>query len=231
MADARRRRLVGAVAASAVVPSGYAEPVQSRGYPVDDFEAVDLQLPADFELSPASAPGVRIAAEPKVLAAIRVAVAGGTLTIRAAGSFQTREGVRATIGFRQLRRLHAGSSANVSLSGLRGERFVASVDDSATLAMRGLQLTAIEVDLNGGGSVSAAGASGSQRLKLAGAGSYDAKGLRTDRTTVDLSGAGDVTVQARQALDVSISGAGSVRYAGDPRVTQRIDGAGSLDRI
>ena len=47
---------------------------------------------------------------------------------------------------------------------------------------------------------------------------------------INLTGNGNVSVQAISSLDVTISGSGNVRYAGNPTVTTDISGSGDVKR-
>jgi hypothetical protein len=49
--------------------------------------------------------------------------------------------------------------------------------------------------------------------------------------TVDLSGTGNVRVNATDTLDATDSGTGNIRYSGSPRVTQSTSGTGSIRQV
>ncbi len=58
---------------------------------------------------------------------------------------------------------------------------------------------------------------------------YQAAKLQSDNATVDVSGAGNIVVNARKKLKASISGAGVVEYLGDPVVKESISGVGTRE--
>jgi hypothetical protein len=67
-------------------------------------------------------------------------------------------------------------------------------------------------------------------VRISGSGGVKAGGFEAKRAQVRIAGSGDVTLWARESLEVSVSGSGDVRYYGDPAVEKRIAGSGSVRR-
>jgi putative autotransporter adhesin-like protein len=63
---------------------------------------------------------------------------------------------------------------------------------------------------------------------LTGSGDLELAKLPVERATVEISGSGDIEVDATRTLDVRISGSGSVAYHGNPEVKKSISGSGGL---
>jgi hypothetical protein len=98
----------------------------------------------------------------------------------------------------------------------------------ATMTVGTLQANLLNVEMSGVGSIDLAGKCADQVVSLSGAGSYKAPRLESQRTMVKLSGVGNATVWANEALEASISGAGAVEYYGAARITQKVSGIGVL---
>ena len=64
--------------------------------------------------------------------------------------------------------------------------------------------------------------------KLTGAGEVTAFPLAARQVVANVTGAGDIEVNASEKLDADIAGAGSIRYKGHPAITQSIAGAGEI---
>jgi hypothetical protein len=83
--------------------------------------------------------------------------------------------------------------------------------------------------LSGSGNVNMSGETRQFKLRISGAGDAKCFDLRSERTNVDISGAGNAQVYASVELDAEVSGAGSVRYKGNAgKVNQQVSGAGSV---
>ena len=74
------------------------------------------------------------------------------------------------------------------------------------------------------------GAADSQTITISGSGDYSAGDLVTRSSTAEISGSGNVTVNARDLLKAEISGSGNATYTGDPEVRQDVSGSGELRR-
>ncbi|MBC7447404.1 MAG: DUF2807 domain-containing protein, partial [Hymenobacteraceae bacterium] len=84
----------------------------------------------------------------------------------------------------------------------------------------------------GPGDVRHSGRCQSHPVRVAGSGNVRADELRAATATVKVSGSGDVSVAAADALDVSISGSGDVRYAGTPKsFVKNVRGSGTVTRM
>ena len=68
-------------------------------------------------------------------------------------------------------------------------------------------------------------------MELSGQGSYDAAGLATETSQVDVRGTGIVELWVEELLDISLFGDARVRYIGTPWVMQHVQGAGVVDQL
>lgn len=84
------------------------------------------------------------------------------------------------------------------------------------------------IELSGTTQLTLSGVAHSQHVAITGSGKYLGQDLKSDSSTVVLSGAGTATVFAKQALDATIYGSGDVEYKGSPKITSNIYGSGSI---
>jgi hypothetical protein len=132
--------------------------------------------------------------------------------------------------------LYLGMKPDVSLSKATQLTFIVTVKNLQRIALSGAaKITArdlkgaqLVIDHSGAGVVTTMGSITAQHVSLSGAGSYDGAALISDRTTVDLSGFGNVVVNVHTRLDATLSGAGSVEYIGSPELHKQISGLGSV---
>ena len=91
-----------------------------------------------------------------------------------------------------------------------------------------VEAVSLATTVTGTGNIRLTGNVADHTISLPGAGSVDAAGLRTSRTSVEILGSGNAKVNAVESLTVKITGAGTVLYTGNPEVSQTITGAGSV---
>src|SRR5690606_24690565 len=102
---------------------------------------------------------------------------------------------------------------------------------SGSFELRGLEANELIVEGRGTTRFELTGQVGRQSVHLSGTGAYDAAGLISNSTSVNVAGASNVRLWADERLDVEVAGAADIRYAGSPRVEQRITGVASVLRI
>jgi uncharacterized repeat protein (TIGR01451 family) len=116
--------------------------------------------------------------------------------------------------------------------------YTVTVDDLQKLSLSAagqaqleqIDLPALEVLIDGAGTVKAAGAVSELDITISGVGSFDGSELPSDAVAVTITGMGNATVNAIDTLNVVISGSGVVSYLGDPQITQTITGFGTVRR-
>lgn len=95
-----------------------------------------------------------------------------------------------------------------------------------------LQTNKIAVNSQGAGEFSLKGTTMDLSITTKGAGSISADSLPAQNVNIDLSGAGNVAVNALESLDVTIKGVGNVTYKGSPsNIKKNIKGVGTLENI
>ena len=114
-------------------------------------------------------------------------------------------------------------------------RPVAGVDavqfvGAGTLAISQGSAEGLTVDLRGAARVTLGGQADTQRVAIAGAGTYQAGAFTTRETVVEINGAGTALVNASERLRAAINGVGTVEYLGDPTVERTINGLGTVRR-
>ena len=92
-----------------------------------------------------------------------------------------------------------------------------------------LEAENVMTKISGTGEIELKGQAEEHGIKISGVGELKAYDFAVRNTRVDISGAGECSINVIDTLAVNISGAGSVRYKGDPTVTvEHLSVAGSL---
>lgn len=82
--------------------------------------------------------------------------------------------------------------------------------------------------LCGAGNISCKGECSSTNVRLSGSGNVDLLGMNVKQGDVNISGSGNVKMNASEHLDVSISGFGNVYYKGSPYLNKEVSGIGNV---
>lgn len=89
----------------------------------------------------------------------------------------------------------------------------------------------INAEITGASSVVLTGETKDFNVEGSGASDIKCFDLRTENTTLDVSGAFSAEVNASVKLDVHASGASGIKYKGTPSVTSDISGASSVNKV
>ncbi|MEX2587871.1 MAG: DUF2807 domain-containing protein [Actinomycetota bacterium] len=103
-----------------------------------------------------------------------------------------------------------------------------SVSGSATVDARGIVSDRLTASSSGSSDMRITGRVDRLHVDISGSGSFWGRRLESAHARVEVSGSGDVVVNASESLDVRSSGSSDVRYSGSPEVTQDISGSGSV---
>jgi hypothetical protein len=128
------------------------------------------------------------------------------------------------------------SSINVSGSGdIEGKSKFTGLND-LYIAVSGsgnikldFEAEKVETKISGSGDLDLNGSADSFSASISGSGDINAIGLEVDDAQVRISGSGDCSIHAKEALQVKISGSGDVDYKGRPRINSKVSGSGDLN--
>jgi hypothetical protein len=119
----------------------------------------------------------------------------------------------------------AGTTLQVSVPRLTA----IGLSGAGNVTARGIKSDPFRAELSGAGGVRASGHVRRLEVDLSGAGDASLQRLVAKEATVDVSGVGDVHVFASDSLMADVSGVGDVVYSGEPRhVTKDVSGDGDV---
>nr|MBA3899226.1 DUF2807 domain-containing protein [Bacteroidota bacterium] len=86
-------------------------------------------------------------------------------------------------------------------------------------------------NVNGSGDIKLKGSATNLKATVSGSGDLKASEFNTVRSTVDVNGSGDASLNASELYEVSISGSGDVEYKDTgARITSDVKGSGEITR-
>lgn len=89
----------------------------------------------------------------------------------------------------------------------------------------------ISGEISGSGDIEMKGVNDNVYAKISGSGDINYGGLLSQHAVCNISGSGNITVNAIQTLNVNISGSGNVYYYGNPSITTNISGSGKIVKL
>ncbi|MGB3616585.1 MAG: head GIN domain-containing protein [Catalinimonas sp.] len=195
-------------------------------YTVDDYSKLDVGGVFDVYLRQGDTPSVAFEADEDILDNLKAEVQGGRLVLSMKGNpVRLRTlfkdvNVKAYVTFTELEAIELHGAADLrGESTVRGEALKIYVHGASDMRLE-VDVRDLDVRISGAADVRLEGRTDVQRAHISGAADYYAYQLRSERTEVQVSGAADAKVQAREELDAQASGAAEVRYKGSPARTR-----------
>ncbi|TYZ09286.1 DUF2807 domain-containing protein [Hymenobacter lutimineralis] len=206
---------------------------------VESFQELALGLPAEVILRQGPEQRVEVEAAPEDLKQIETTVKDGRLRIRRpekgglsrwTDDYRFKQPVKVYVTMPTVRVLSvSGSGAIVAETPIKASTLKLSMSGSGRLQVNAVT-DALTTSISGSGRILVAGSADSNSASISGSGRIEATELRTNTTSVGISGSGNCRVYASKTLDARISGSGSVTYQGSPQVSSRISGSGTVRR-
>ncbi len=197
----------------------------------DSFTEIELNINADVEIGIALKTVMQIHAQPNVMKAITTKVSGGKLIIDASPCLGNTEPIQIKIFTPELTKIAVNGSGMVKTM---NPVYVGDIDlevSGSGKLFADVHSNETNVDISGSGEVIINGSSNSQNIKISGSGNYMGLGLRTNESSIEITGSGKAEVSTLNMLKVDISGSGEVVYAGTPKIKSEISGSGKLTKM
>jgi hypothetical protein len=224
--------LLGAAGLTAMAPAHGADSaaqVAREVRAVSPFERVAIDAPASLLITQGAVESLVVEAERHVLPLLRTRVDNGTLVIGVVGSLQTALPIRMRVTMRTLALLRADGSADVRIGTLRTPALSLQLAGSSQTRMAELSADRFEPEVAGSSEMSVQrGQVQHQQVRVSDAARYNAAGLRSRETRIDVRGSGQALVHAEHRLDAQLSDSARLGYSGAPQLTQRVRDAAEL---
>ncbi len=178
---------------------------------LDGIDRVELQSSANVTIliDPDAEPSIRVTTDENLHEFIELKSVNGRLSINTQGSIDPSDGVQVAIVARSLAGVVLSGSGEVSVVGIEGDRFEATVAGSGDVTLNG-QATVVELTVSGSGEI-------------------EAGDLTASDVVATVSGSGDIELQASQSVQATVSGSGEIEVDGSPtNVNQTVTGSGAV---
>lgn len=204
---------------------------------VDQFNGVNLGMPANIYLTQGNTSSVVIEASDETLEHIETTVKNGVLTIKQDDDWKwwknwNSRNVKIYITNPTFETVSVSGSGNV-----QGENTLQSKSMYIGISGSGkvnLDIKTIDLDskISGSGNMDLGGTARNINLQISGSGNLDAENLASENCQVRISGSGNCRVQVDNSLESRVSGSGNVYYKGNPeKLSNHSSGSGSIKKI
>ncbi len=200
---------------------------------VSDFNRVSLSGSGEVVITQGEDESLTVEADDDLMQYIKTEVKNGTLTLgftdeaRNKG-VQPSEAIRFNLSVKEVVGIHIGGAGYIQAASLDTDRLEIVIGGAGDVNIGSLTAEELVVRIGGVGNAELTGQVVEQDIRIPGGGNYRAAQLESQTATVEVRGAGSVTLWATNTLDVQISGAGNVAYYGNPNVTKKIAGVGTI---
>jgi len=143
----------------------------------------------------------------------------------------TRPQIKYTLRLRELSSLEIYALAYVTAESLKADDLSVKYFGPGVIDIDSLQANKFAIELSGASNVELGGHVEVQTVLLRGLGTYEALGLQSAVTKIELNGPGMARVWATEQLDVTINGPGVLSYHGEPEIKKRLSPMGSIKQI
>lgn len=202
------------------ISSAYAQ-TEINKLALSDFNSIVISAPVDVELTQGTENFVSIE-EGNIQEIVTSEVKDNVLYIKKA-----KDDI--TIGFTKLVKLELNSQCEVKSKNLiSGDDLEIALKGAASEVKLDLNVKNLATTIEGAGDAEYSGTAETHKISISGAGDIDAYKLATTTTQIDINGAGDAKIDAKQEIKGIINGAGEITYKEEP-VTKdiKVNGVGS----
>jgi hypothetical protein len=185
--------------------------VQSEERTVTGFDEILLEGSGRIFVDVSETESLTIEAEDNLLPLLSSEVTGSRLELRTSESISPTRPIVYTIGA-------------IAFEGI-------SIVGSGDLVAANLDCNSFNASVAGSGNFDLTGQCDRLDLSITGSGDFAGEAFEVGTADIDISGSGDVVVNATDELVVRITGSGDVEYLGDPSTDIDIAGSGDVRKL
>ena len=206
--------------------------VEKKTLEIGAFHGIIVDGSMDVVLTQGPIQSVVVEAQPNIAALITTEVKDGIWTIATSKSFSTNKNLIVHISAAMINKVEIEGSGDVNGTNVfSGDAIRLGIDGSGGIDMA-YDAKSIDASISGSGSIRITGSSTSLTVAVGGSGDIDARELRTVDARADISGSGDISLNATGVVDASVNGSGDIVIHGSPVDVRRdVDGSGEVRTV
>lgn len=210
-------------------------PMTTMEYTVDQYTALEIYSEGEIELYYKAEQSDKVVVELQENLAenFSISVKDGVLAIESDKRFKTDKDKtpKLYISAPKLDGITVGGALSIKQAdAIKADSFTLDISGVSSGDLS-LEVGALNAEVSGACDFTLSGSADEAVIRTSGASSIDALELQTRKSSVEISGAGTISIACSETLDINVNGTGSVSYKGNPQVTQNIGGAVSVKRL
>lgn len=200
--------------------------------PIDDIHSFVVQGMGTVKLSQNDTESLIIETDENLMPYIKSEVSGHTLKIKIdnANQLKPTNGIVYHLTVKKIKGIELLGAVNVEATMLRADKLAFKVMGASKIDVP-MNVKELYVNASGAATYNLSGTAEDQRVKLSGAGLYNAAKLVSREGDIDVSGSVRATVNVSDTLKIDAQGAAQVEYLGDPKVKLNVSGVAAARRI
>ncbi|MCX2740536.1 head GIN domain-containing protein [Pontibacter anaerobius] len=205
--------------------------VATQDRDVSGIKGIDVSGGFVVELTQGSNESVRLEAEENLLNNIKTEVRNGILHIYNDRGISSTKGMKAYVTLKGLESINiSGGVKIIGNSSFKSPALKMDMSGGSNVKLT-VDTKEIKADLSGASKVELLGKADVLNMDMSGASKVDASELEAREVKIQASGASNVKVFAKEALDINASGASSVYYKGSPSITSDVTSAARVGKL
>jgi hypothetical protein len=201
---------------------------------VKDFNAIELAIQADINISQGNDYSFTIEGDKDLLKEIIADVRGGNLRIRTEGWARfswNNSKVIINVTMPQVEGLSVSGSGDIKgVTPINSKSLNLRISGSGDIIIPILSVEDLDVSISGSGDVGVAGKgeASSVKARISGSGDVEVKGILFENADISISGSGDTYLEASKNLRARVVGSGDITYSGNPLIDAKVTGSGTI---
>jgi hypothetical protein len=194
-----------------------------------DFEGLDLRVPADAEVRIGDSFEVVISCEETAMPYVETRVENGILNIYFEEYLRDVDHMKVVVTAPSWRHFEISGSGEILVAdSISGTELLMDVSGSGSIRANETYFDRVKLNVSGSGDLRLGGLADKLWADVSGSGEIMCFGLEVNTADVEVSGSGDVQVNVQESLTARVSGSGDVVYKGNPQVNAHVSGSGSV---
>jgi hypothetical protein len=195
----------------------------------NDFDGLDLCVPADAEVRVGDTYKVEITCEETAMPYVETKVEDGVLKVYFSRSVRDVDHMKVLVTAPLWKSFDvSGSGGIIVLDSISGTQLDMDVSGSGSIKATQVFFDRVKLDVSGSGDIRLEGWGDKLWADVSGSGEIRCFDYEVNNADVEISGSGNIQVNALESLTAHISGSGNVVYKGNPTVNAHVSGSGSV---
>jgi hypothetical protein len=205
--------------------------VIEKAYSFDEFHSLSIKGAFEIHLIPSNEYEIKLISDENIIPEIKANVDDSVLEIYPQRNIVRSKELKLCIYCPEIKSLVlSGASEIISDTFLISKQLNINISGTGKLLLK-VKSENLNINISGGAEMLLQGESKQMYCSITGIGNINADNMLNDICTIDISGYGRASVNAKSQLNINISGFGKILYHGNPNVKQNITGSAKIKQV